>query len=62
MPEATEITTYKCEGCGQRKLDGTQLSFDDREPTVCCQACYEPAMANYYRQRYDRRILALVGN
>ena len=67
--EATETVTYKCEGCGERKPAGTQLSLDPEEyrslkasPTVCSEACIAAALALYVRQRYDNRILALVGN
>lgn len=63
-PEAKEVVTYKCEGCGVRKPDGTQLvtaRFPD-DYTVCSLACYREAVQQYERQRYDHRILALVRN
>jgi hypothetical protein len=59
--EATDTVTYKCEGCGQRKPDGTQLP-DPFERTVCSDACLAAALGLYARQRYDNRLLALVGN
>lgn len=63
-PEATEVVTYKCEGCGVRKPDGTQLVTAPwpNDYTVCSLACYHEAVQQYARQRYDNRILALVNN
>ena len=39
---ATEITTYKCAGCGARKLHGTEVIHPDYLEggwTVCSLAC-----------------------
>ena len=53
--EATDTVTYKCEGYGQRKPDGTQLFLDAFERTVCSDACLVAALARSARQRDENR-------
>ena len=63
---ATERVTYKCAGCGRRKPDGTQYVPPVGDPVAysltCSPACLEQGEQRYWRQRWDRRLLALVGH
>ena len=61
--DATETTTFKCEGCGKRRRTQDELPAGCLDAfSVCSPPCLVLARAQYDRQRYDNRILALVGN